>query len=153
MVSAFVISLVSEIKFGSSFLLCQSCLAGYMMLRLDWNSCGGSLSMHVKEIISVKQLNLHKDDSDTLILIANLHLRKSLIIGAYKPPEQIRIIFLENLSKSFSIYRDRYMCIYMYIHVNMYTRNLNIRFSKMNSSQLKITNIKGSSKEKFIRRL
>ena len=78
--------------------------------------------MYVKGIISVKQLNMHKNDSETLILGANLRLRKLLLIGTYKPPKQMRVIFLESLSKSFSIYRDRYMyvCIYIYIYIYIY---------------------------------
>ena len=79
--------LVSETKIGSSFPNSQFRLAGYRMFRHDRDSFGGGLCMYVNENIPVKQLNSHKDDSETLFLEINLRLRKWLIVGAYKPPD------------------------------------------------------------------
>ena len=61
---------------------------------------------YVNENIPLKQLNSQKDDSETLFLEINLHLRKWLIIGAYKSPDQSKSVFLESLSKSLFIYLD-----------------------------------------------
>ena len=64
--------------------------------------------MYIKKSISMKQLNSHKDGSGTLFLEINLRLRKWLIVGAHKPPDQSKSVFLESLSKSLSIYLDIY---------------------------------------------
>ena len=64
--------------------------------------------MYIKKSISMKQLNSHKDGSETLFLEINLRLRKWLIVGAHKPPDQSKSVFLESLSKSLSIYLDTY---------------------------------------------
>ena len=64
--------------------------------------------MYVNESIPVKQQNSRKDDSETLFLEINLRFRKWLIVGAYKPPDQSKSVFLESLSKSLSIYLDTY---------------------------------------------
>ena len=49
-----------------------------------------------------------QSDSDTLFLGINLRLRKWLVVGAYKPPEQSKFVFLESLSESLFIYLDTY---------------------------------------------
>ena len=64
--------------------------------------------MYVNANIPVKQLNSCTDDSETIFLEINLRLRKWLIVGAYKPPDQYKPVFLESLSKSLSIYLDTY---------------------------------------------
>ena len=71
------------------------------MFRHDRGSFGEGLCMYVNESILVKQLNLHKDDSEITFLEINLLLRIWLIVGAYKPPDQSKSIFLASLSKSF----------------------------------------------------
>ena len=53
--------------------------------------------MYINERIPVKQLNSHKEDSETLFLEINLRLIKLLIVGAYKPPDQSKSVFLESL--------------------------------------------------------
>ena len=78
------------------------------MFRHDRDSFGGGLCMYVNESIPVKQQNSRKDDSETLFLEINLRFRKWLIVGAYKPPDQSKSVFLESLSKSLSIYLDTY---------------------------------------------
>ena len=60
--------------------------------------------MYINEIIPVKQLYSHKDDSKTLFLEISLRLRKRLIVGANKPPDQSKSVLLESLSKSRFIY-------------------------------------------------
>ena len=75
--------------------------------------------MYVNESIPVKQLNSHKDDSKTLFLEINLRLRKWLIVGAYKPPDQSKLLFLESLSKSLSIYLDTYENVILLGDFNM----------------------------------
>ena len=89
--NAFDIFLVSETKIGSSFPNSQFRLAGYRMFRHDRDSLGGGLSTYFNESIPANQLNLYKDDSETLFLEINFCLRKWLKVGAYKPPEQICI--------------------------------------------------------------
>ena len=73
------------------------------MFTHDRDSFGGSLSMYVNDSIPVKQLNSHKDDSETLFLEINLRLRKWLIVGSNKPPDHSKSVLLEILSESFSI--------------------------------------------------
>ena len=58
--------------------------------------------MHTNESIPVKQLNLHKEDSETRFLETILGLRKWLIVGAYKLPYQSKSVYLE---KPFNIFR------------------------------------------------
>ena len=53
--------------------------------------------MYINERIPVKQLNSHKEDSETLFLEINLRLIKLLIVGVYKPPDQSKYVFLESL--------------------------------------------------------
>ena len=53
--------------------------------------------MYINESIPVKQLNSHKEDSETLFLEINLRLIKLLIVGAYKPPDQSKSVVLESL--------------------------------------------------------
>ena len=60
--------------------------------------------MYINEIIPVKQLYSHKDDSKTLFPEISLRLRKRLIVGANKPPDQSKSVLLESLSKSRFIY-------------------------------------------------
>ena len=50
--------------------------------------------MYINERISVIQLNSQKEDSETLFIEINLLLRKSLIAGAYNPPDLRKSIFL-----------------------------------------------------------
>ena len=53
--------------------------------------------MYINERIPVKQLNSHKEDSQTLFLEINLRLIKLLIVGVYKHPDQRKYVFLESL--------------------------------------------------------
>ena len=81
------------------------------MFRHDRDSFGGGqksihLCMYVNKSIHLKQLNSHKDDSETLFLEINLRLRKWLIVCGYKLLDQSKSVFLESLSKSLSIYLD-----------------------------------------------
>ena len=75
------------------------------MFRHNGNSFGGGLRIHDNKGIPVKQLNSRKDESETLFLVINLCLRKRLIVSAYKPPEQMKSVFM---SKSVHIYLDAY---------------------------------------------
>ena len=75
--------------------------------------------MYVNESIPVKQLNSHKDDSETIFLEISLRLRKWLIVGACKPPDQSNSAFLESLSKSLSIYLDTYENVILLGDFNM----------------------------------
>ena len=83
--------------------------------------------MYVNENIPVKQLNSHKDDSETLFLEINLRLRKWLIVGAYKPPDQSKLLFLESLSKSLSIYLDTYENVILLGDFNMTPEDKNLQ--------------------------
>ena len=94
-------------------------LTVYKMFRHDKNSFGGGLCMYTNESIPVKQLNLHKKDSETLFLETILHLRKWLIVGAYKLPDQSKSVYLEKLSKSLSIYLDTYENVISFGDFNM----------------------------------
>ena len=78
------------------------------MVRHDRDTFGGGLCMYVNESILVNQLNSRKDDSETFFLEINFRLRKWLIAGAYKPPDQSKSVYLESLSKSIFIYLDTY---------------------------------------------
>ena len=101
--SVFDIFLISETKLDSSFQNIQFRLSGSRMFRHDRDSFGGGLSMYVNDSIPVKQLNSHKDDSETLFLEINLRLRKWLIVGLNKPPDHSKSVLLEISSESFSI--------------------------------------------------
>ena len=84
--------------------------------------------MYVFESIPVKQLNLRKEDSETLFLEINLRLKKWLIVGAYKSPDQRKSVFLESLSKSFSIYLDAYENVILLGDFNMSTEVKKLQF-------------------------
>ena len=76
------------------------------MFRYDRDSFGGGLCIYVNESVPVKQLNSRKDDSESLFLEINLRLSKWVMVGACKPPDQSKFVFLESFSKSLSIYLD-----------------------------------------------
>ena len=76
------------------------------MFRRDRDSFGRGLCIFINGNIPLKQLNLQKNDSETLFLEINLCLRKWLIVGAYKPPDQSKSVFLKSLSKSLSTHLD-----------------------------------------------
>ena len=97
------------------------------MFRHDRDSFGGGLSIYVNEIILVKQLNSHNDDSETLFREINLRLRKWLILDAYKPPDQSKSVFLESLSKSHSIYLDTCAKVILLGHFNMTPEDKNLQ--------------------------
>ena len=84
--NAFDKFLVSENRIDSSFPNIQFHLAGYRMFRHDRDSFGGGLCMYVNESVPVKQLNSHKDESETLFLEINLRSKKSLMGDIYKHP-------------------------------------------------------------------
>ena len=117
--SAFDIFLVSETKIDSSFPNSQFSLDGYRMFRYDRNCFGGGLCMYVKDNIPAKQLKSHKDDTESIFLEINIRLRKWLIVGAYKPPDQRKTPFLESLSKNLSTYLETYENILMLGDFNM----------------------------------
>ena len=83
--------------------------------------------MYVNESIPVKQQNSRKDDSETLFLEINLRFRKWLIVGAYKPPDQSKSVFLESLSKSLSIYLDTYENVILLWDFNMIPEDKNFQ--------------------------
>ena len=83
--------------------------------------------MYVNESIPVKQLNSHKDDSETLFLEINLRLRKWMIVGAYKHPDQGKSVALESLSKSLSIYLDKYENVILLGDFNMNPEDKNVQ--------------------------
>ena len=84
------------------------------MVRHDRDTFGGGLCMYVNESILVNQLNSRKDDSETFFLEINFRLRKWLIAGAYKPPDQSKSVYLESLSKSIFIYLDTYKNLHLF---------------------------------------
>ena len=92
------------------------------------DSFGGGLRIYINESISVKQLNLHKDDSETLFLEINFRLRQWLAVGAYKPPDRSKSVFLECLSKSLSIYLDTYENVILLGEFNMTTEDKKLQF-------------------------
>ena len=83
--------------------------------------------MYVNESIPLKRLNSHKDDSENLFLETNLRLRKWLIVGAHKPPDQSKSVFLENSSKSLSIYLDPYENVILLGDFNMTPEDKNLQ--------------------------
>ena len=80
-------------------------------------------------IIPVKQLNLHKDDSETLFLEINLRLRKWLIVVAYKPTDQSNSVLLESLCKRLSIYLDTYENVMLLGDFNITPEDRNLQLS------------------------
>ena len=80
------------------------------MFRRDRNCFGGGLCLYVKDGITSKQLNQHKEniDVEAIYLEINTRKRKWLIIGTYKPPSQSDSLFLENLLNNLSTYLEDY---------------------------------------------
>ena len=65
--------------------------------------------MYVNESIPVKQLNSHKDDSETLFLESNLRLVVKMADSrSIKTSRPKQICILEGLSKIMSIYLEKY---------------------------------------------
>ena len=83
--------------------------------------------MYVNESIPLKRLDSHKYDSENLFLKTNLRLRKWLIVGAHKPPDQSKSVFLENSSKSLSIYLDTYENVILLGDFNMTPEDKNLQ--------------------------
>ena len=50
-----------------------------------------------------------------------------MILGAYKPPDQSKFVFLEGLSKSFSIYLDTYGNVILFVGFNMTPEEKNLQ--------------------------
>ena len=79
------------------------------MFRRDRNCFGGGICVYVKENIAAKQLSLHTNvENEAIYLEINIRLRKWLVVGLYKPPNQNNSLFLEGMSKNLSIYLDSY---------------------------------------------
>ena len=150
MYNAFDIFLVLETKIDSSFPNSKRGLARYRMSRHGRDSSGGILSMQVNEIITWKQLNPHKDDSETLFLKINLKLRKWLIVDAYKSSGQNKSVHLEMLSKSLSIYLNTYENVILLGDFNMTPeeKNLHLFQDSFNSKHL----IKKSTQDTVLHR-
>ena len=91
------------------------------------NCFGGGICMYVKDNIPAKQLMSHKDDTESIFLEINIRLRKWLIVGAYKPPDQSKTAFLESLSKNLSTYLDTYENILMLGDFNMTPEDKNMQ--------------------------
>ena len=74
------------------------------MFRHDRDSFGKGLCMYVNESIPVKQLNSHKDDSETLFLESNPRLVVKMADSrSIKTSRPKQICILEGLSKIMSI--------------------------------------------------
>ena len=80
------------------------------MFRRDRNYFDGGLCLYVKDGITSKQLNPHKEniDAEAIYLEINTRKRKWLIIGTYKPQSQNDSLFLENLLNNLSTYLKDY---------------------------------------------
>ena len=89
------------------------------MFRHDRHGFTRGIRFYVNESIPVKQLNLHKDDSETLFLEENLRLGKGLTVDACKFPDQSKSVSLESLFKSLSIYLDTYQNVLLLADLNM----------------------------------
>ena len=83
--NAFDILLVLEIKIDISFPSTQ--------FNLLEQSFEGGLCIYVNDSIPLKQLNLHKDNSEIIFLKSNLLLRIWLIVGYYKRLGQSKSVF------------------------------------------------------------
>ena len=89
------------------------------MFRHDRHGFTRGIRFYANESIPVKQLNSHKDDSETLFLEENLRLGKGLTVDACKLPDQSKSVSLESLFKSLSIYLDTYQNVLLLADLNM----------------------------------
>ena len=84
--------------------------------------------MYINESIPVKQLNSHKEDSETLFLEINLRLIKLLIVGAYKPPDQSKSVFFRKfIYRSLSMYLGTYENVILLGDFNMTSEDKNLQ--------------------------
>ena len=124
----FDIFLVSETKIDESFPKTQFSINGYRMFRKDRNRFGGGLCVYVRENIASSQLCLHSDiETEAIYLEINIRLRKWLLVGLYKPPNQNNSLFLEKMSKNLSIYLDSYENITLLGDFNMTPEDKNLQ--------------------------
>ena len=125
----FDIFLISETKIDNSFPNSEFSINGYRMFRRDSNCFGGGLCLYVKDRIASKQLNSHKENTNTeaIYLEINIRKRKWLIIGTYKPPSQNNSLFLENLPNNLSTYLKGYDNILLQGDFNMTPENTNLQ--------------------------
>ena len=72
--------------------------------------------------------NLHLDkETENIYLEINTRLRKWLIVGLYKPPNQSNSLFLENMSKNLSRYLGSYENITLLRDFNMTPEDKNLQ--------------------------
>ena len=84
-----------KLKSTAPFHLASSVLLGmgcFEMIEIALKEAYACMSMKAF-LLTTK---FPQSDSDTLFLEINLRLRKWLVVGAYKPPEQSKFVFLES---------------------------------------------------------
>ena len=77
--------------------------------RYDRNGNGGGLLIYVREGIPVKKLTDYKtpDDMECGILEINMHKKKWILFGIYRPPSQNTNYFFDEMGKAIDHYSNR----------------------------------------------
>ena len=102
---------LTETKLDDSFPTGQFCIEGFSTpLRLDRNRHGGGILIYIREELPSKELTKHtfNDDIEGIFFELNLDKYKVLLLGTYRPPNQERGYYFNNISKSLDLYLGNY---------------------------------------------
>ena len=127
----FDVFLVSECKLDLPFPDTQFQIASYNMFRKDRNKNGGGLLFYVNQDLNCKIVNTYNFPTDIEILPLELALtnRKWLILGLYKTPSLRSEIFISEVTKALTFYRQNYDNILLMGDFNMTPENHHLKDS------------------------
>ena len=101
------ILVIAETKLDNTFATNQFTINGFNPpLRYDRNKNGGGLLIYIREGVPAKQLKdfTTPDDIECGIIEVNLHKKKWILFGTYRPPSQNVSYFLDELGKAIDHY-------------------------------------------------
>ena len=121
----FDVFLVSECKLDLSFPDTQFQIANYNMFWKDQNKNDGGLLFDVNQDLNYKIVNTHNCSTDIEILPLELAStkRKWLILGLYKTPSLGSEIFVSEVTKALTFYKEKYNNILLMSDFNMTSEN------------------------------
>ena len=105
------ILVIAETKLDNTFATNQFTINGFNpSFRYDRNKNGGGLLIYIREGIPAKQLKdfTTPDDIECGIVEVNLHKKKWILFGIYRPPSQNTSYFLDELGKAINHYSSHY---------------------------------------------
>ena len=103
----FDVLVVTETKFGDTFLTSQFLVTGFSVpYILDRNRNGGGIMIFIRDDIPSRVLTKHvfPDDIEGVFIEPNFRKAKWLLFGTYHPPTQSDSYYFNNLDKALDLY-------------------------------------------------